>query len=340
MSQLYTNRRYIRTYRYSSAGYILLLGLTLSGCRPGSANPDTIRIDGSSTVYPLTEAVVEEYGKLKTGQKITVGISGTGGGFQKFGRAEIQIADASRPITGAESTRCEQNGIQFLAVEVAYDGLAVVVNPVNTWAENMTVAELRRLWQPSAQGRITRWNQVRPDWPDAEIHLFGPGVASGTYDYFTQVIVGKAHASRGDYTASENDNVLVQGVATDPLALGFFGLAYVDENKARLKIVAVDDGNARNGPGPIVPTVETVRNKTYAPLTRPLFLYVNQAAARTPVVQSFMLFYLDNIARLAGEAGYVPLGRAESLHQRALFEQFAGIANRQTPAVSANAPTR
>lgn len=311
--------------------YAPLLLLALLGCRSGSANPDTIQIDGSSTVYPLTEAVVEEYSKRQTGQKITVGISGTGGGFQKFCRDEIQLADASRPITAAERTRCGQNNVRFLSVEVAYDGLAVVVNSANTWAESMTVAELRRLWEPAAQGKITRWNQLRRGWPDAEIHLFGPGVASGTYDYFTQVIVGKAHASRGDYTASENDNVLVQGVATDRLALGFFGLAYVDENKARLKIVAVDDGNAQNGNGPIAPTVETVRNKTYAPLTRPLFLYINQAAARQPAMRSFVGFYLDNIAKLAGEAGYVPLSRAESGRQRSAFDEFAGIPRPPVP---------
>jgi phosphate transport system substrate-binding protein len=311
--------------------YALLLSLALLGCRFGPASTDTIQIDGSSTVYPLTEAVVEEYARQQTGQKITVGISGTGGGFQKFCRNEIQLADASRPITPAERARCEQHNIQFVAVEVAYDGLAIVVNPANTWAGSITVAELRRLWEPPAQTKITRWSQVRSGWPDAEIHLFGPGVASGTYDYFTQAIVGKAHASRGDYTASEDDNVLVQGVATDRLALGFLGLAYVDENKARLRLVAVDDGNPKNGNGPIMPTVETVRNKTYAPLTRPLFLYINRAQARQPAVQSFVRFYVDNIAKLAQEAGFVPLTQAESSRQRSIFDQVAGI--RQNPAL-------
>lgn len=305
-------------------GYACLVGL-LFDCRPDSANPDTIHIDGSSTVFPLTEAVVEEYGKQNADQKITVGISGTGGGFQKFCRDEAQIINASRPITPSERTRCGQNNVRFLPVEVAYDGLAIVVNPANTWATSITVAELKRLWEPAAQGRLTRWNQLRPDWPDAEIHLYGAGVASGTYDYFTQVIVGQAHASRGDYTASENDNVLVQGVATDRLALGFFGLAYVNENKERLKVVAVDDGIDQNGKGPVRPTSGTVQDKTYAPLTRPLFLYVNQAAARQPAVQAFVRFYLDHIAGLAQEAGYVPLSRAESGRQRALFNRFAGI---------------
>ncbi|MBC8155991.1 MAG: PstS family phosphate ABC transporter substrate-binding protein, partial [Bacteroidetes bacterium] len=257
-------------------------------------------------------------------QKITVGISGTGGGFQKFCRDEAQIIDASRTITGPERSQCRQHNVQFLPVEVAYDGLAIVVNPANTWATSMTVAELKRLWEPAAQGRLTRWNQLRPTWPDAEIHLFGAGVASGTYDYFTQAIVGKAHASRGDFTASEDDNVLVQGVATDRLALGFFGLAYVDANRDRLRIVAIDDGNDQNGKGPVRPTLETVRNKTYAPLTRPLFLYVNQAAARQPAVREFITFYLDNIAHLAQEAGYVPLNRVESNRQRIRFDQFAG----------------
>lgn len=312
-------------YQLRSLSYALLLGLTLLDCHSGPASPDTIQIDGSSTVYPLTEAVVEEYSRAHTGQKITVGISGTGGGFQKFCRNDVPIADASRPITESERTRCGQNNVRFLSVEVAYDGLAIVVHPTNTWAVSMTVAELRRLWEPAAQGKITRWSQLRPGWPDAEIHLFGAGVASGTYDYFTQAIVGTAHASRGDYTASEDDNVLVQGVATDKLALGFFGLAYVDENKKRLRIVAIDDGNDQNGKGPIRPTVETVRNKTYAPLTRPLFLYINQAAARHPAVRTFVTYYLDHIARLAQEAGYVPLNQTESDRQRVRFDEFAGI---------------
>lgn len=311
--------------RIPSLGCALLAGLVLFDCRSSSSDPDTIHIDGSSTVYPLTEAVVEEYGKQNASQKITVGISGTGGGFQKFCRDEAQIINASRSITDPERAHCRQHNIRFLPVEVAYDGLAIVVNPANTWATNITVAELRRLWEPAAQEKITRWNQLRPDWPDAEIHLFGAGVASGTYDYFTEAIVGKRHASRGDYTASENDNVLVQGVATDRLALGFFGLAYADENKGRLKVVPVDDGNDHNGKGSIRPTVETVRNKTYAPLTRPLFLYVNQAAARQPAVRDFVIFYLDHIARLAQEAGYVPLSRVDSDHQRVQFDRFAGI---------------
>ncbi|GAB3643631.1 PstS family phosphate ABC transporter substrate-binding protein [Spirosoma arcticum] len=318
-------------HRLRSPGYVLLLGLALVDCRSNPANPDTIHIDGSSTVFPLTEAVVEEYGKQNVDQKITVGISGTGGGFQKFCRDEAQIINASRSITEPERTRCGQNNVRFLSVEVAYDGLAIVVNPANTWVTSITVAELRRLWEPAAQARITRWNQLRPNWPDAEIHLFGAGVASGTYDYFTEAIVGKAHASRGDYTASENDNVLVQGVATDRFALGFFGLAYVEENKARLKVVAVDDGNDQNGKGPVLPTVETVRNKTYAPLTRPLFLYINQGAARQPVVRTFVTYYLDHIAQLAQEAGYVPLSRSESNQQRARFEQFAGLPTPPVP---------
>ncbi len=308
-----------------SIASVLLTGTLLIGCRSDSASPDTIHIDGSSTVFPLTEAIVEEYIKRQPDQKITVGVSGTGGGFQKFCRDEAPIINASRTITKEERAQCQQSSIQFLPVEVAYDGLAIVVNPANTWAKSITVTELRSLWEPAAQGKINRWNQVRPEWPDAEIHLFGAGVASGTYDYFTQVIVGKQHASRGDYTASENDNVLVQGVATDKFALGFFGLAYVDENKGRLKIVPVDDGNDQNGKGPISPTIETVRNKTYAPLTRPLFLYINQVAARQPAVRTFVTFYLESIARLAQEAGYVPLSKAESDRQRDQFDRFAGI---------------
>lgn len=318
-------------YQWRWLRFALLAGPFLLNCRPNATRSDTIHIDGSSTVFPLTEAVVEEYISQNPDQKITVGISGTGGGFQKFCRNEAPIIDASRTITGPERSQCQQNNVRYLPVEVAYDGLAIVVNPTNTWATSITVAELRRLWEPAAQGKITRWNQIRSNWPNTEIHLFGAGVASGTYDYFTQVIVGKQHASRGDYTASEDDNVLVQGVATDRLALGFFGLAYVEENKEKLKIVSVDDENDQNGKGPVRPTIETVRNKTYAPLTRPLFLYINQQASRQPALQAFVTFYLNNIARLAQQAGYVPLSPSESSRQHRRFDQFAGIAKPLIP---------
>ncbi len=264
----------------------------------------TILVDGSSTVFPITEAMAEEFQKRHPGVKVTVGISGTGGGFKKFCRGETDISDASRPIKPSEVELCRQNGIDYIELPVAFDGLAVVVNPRNTWATCMTVQELKKVWEPEAQGRITRWNQVRPDWPNEEIHLYGPGTDSGTYDYFTEAIVGKEHSSRGDYMASEDDNVLVQGVASDRLALGFFGVAYYEQNKDKLKLVAVD-----NGKGCVQPTFETVMNGTYQPLSRPIFIYVSKKAVERPEVRAFVEFYLtpSNARSLVREVGYIPL---------------------------------
>jgi phosphate transport system substrate-binding protein len=266
-----------------------------------------ITIDGSSTVFPIVEAIAEEFGKANPNVRTpTVGISGTGGGFQKFCRGETDIGNASRPISATERHACETAAIAYIELPVAYDGLAVVVNPKNTWADSITVAELKRLWAPEAQGTITRWNQVRSSWPDREIHLFGAGVDSGTYDYFTEAIVGKARSSRGDFTSSEDDNVLVQGVAGDELALAFIPLAYVSQNAARLKIVPVDDAKADNGAGPIAPSSDTVRNGTYQPLSRPLFVYVSRKAADRTDVQQFvdMLFTRTDLVR---EVGYIEL---------------------------------
>jgi phosphate transport system substrate-binding protein len=296
--------------------YLCLLGsvLLITGCGGGNtASTETsgaaaasavIQIDGSSTVFPITEAVAEEFQKANKGVRVTVGISGTGGGFQKFCRGETDISDASRPISASEIEACKKAGIEYIELPVAYDGLAVVVNPKNTWASTMTVAELKKLWAPEAQGKITRWNQVRPGWPDREIHLFGAGVDSGTYDYFTEATVGKA--SRGDFTSSEDDNVLVQGVGGDELALGFLPLAYVEQNKAALKLLPIDDGKKENGDGPITPTAETVRNGTYQPLSRPLFIYVGRKAADRPEVQMFVDSYFTS-QNLMREVGYVEL---------------------------------
>jgi len=287
--------------------------LLLAGCGGGSASTDTksaapsvIQIDGSSTVFPITEAVAEEFQKANQAVRVTVGISGTGGGFQKFCRGETDISDASRPISATEIEACKKAGIEYIELPVAYDGLAVVVNPKNTWASTMTVAELKKLWAPEAQGKITRWSQVRPGWPDREIHLFGAGVDSGTYDYFTEATVGKAKSSRGDFTSSEDDNVLVQGVGGDELALGFLPLAYLEQNKSALKVVPIDDGKKENGDGPITPTAETVRNGTYQPLSRPLFIYVGRKAADRPEIQMFVdsYFVSQNLMR---EVGYVEL---------------------------------
>ncbi|MGR3310064.1 MAG: PstS family phosphate ABC transporter substrate-binding protein [Candidatus Brocadiales bacterium] len=270
--------------------------------------PRYIKIDGSSTVYPITEAVAEEFQKVERGKaRVTIGISGTGGGFKKFGMGEIDICEASRTIRSSEVELCKKNGVEYIELSVAYDGLAVMVNPKNDWVDYMTVKELKKIWEPSAQGKLTKWNQVRPNWPDREIHLFGPGVDSGTYDYFTKAIVGKEHASRGDFTASEDDNVLVQGIATDVLALGFFGVAYYEYNKDKLKLVPIDDKNPENGDGPILPEYENVVNGTYQPLTRPIFIYVAKKSADRPEVKRFIEFYLKECAELSKEVGYIPL---------------------------------
>jgi phosphate transport system substrate-binding protein len=270
-----------------------------------------ITIDGSSTVFPVTEAVAEEFQKANQGMRVTVGISGTGGGFQKFCRGEIDIADASRPITPAEIEACAKGSVEFIEIPVAYDGLAVVVNPKNTWATSITVAELKKMWEPAAQGKVTRWIQIRPGWPDREIHLFGPGVDSGTFDYFTEAINGKQDASRGDYTSSEDDNVIVQGVGGDENALGYFGFAYYAENKDKLKLVAVEDGDDTNGKGPILPSVETVGNGTNRPLSRPIFIYPKVVALDRPEVKSFIDFYLSQGNALVQEVGYIPLKASE-----------------------------
>ena len=269
---------------------------------------EVIKVDGSSTVYPITEAVAEEFQKAEKGKtNVTVGISGTGGGFKKFCNGETDISDASRPIKPTEVELCKKNGIDYIELPVAYDGLAVIINPKNTWADKMTVKELKKLWEPEAQGKITKWNQIRSNWPDKEIHLFGAGVDSGTYDYFTEAIVGKEHSSRGDFTSSEDDNVLVQGIATDQLALGFFGVAYYEHNKDKLKLVAIDDEKDENGKGPILPAYGNVVNGTYQPLSRPIFIYVSKKSADKPEVKRFVEFYMKNGGNLSKEVGYVAL---------------------------------
>jgi phosphate transport system substrate-binding protein len=296
---------------------LAMLVVTLAACGPsaqdartagGGAGPTLVTLDGSSTVFPISEAVAEEFQKANEGTRVTVGISGTGGGFQKFCRGEIDIADASRPISASEIAACEQAGIQYIELPVAYDGIAIAVNPKNTWAASITAAELKTLWAPEAQGTVKTWNQVRKGWPTREVHLFGAGVDSGTYDYFTEAINGKAKASRGDFTSSEDDNVLVQGISNDELALGFLPFAYFEENAARLKLVPVDDGKSDNGDGAIAPSPETIRTGTYQPLSRPVFVYVSAKAAARPEVQRFVEFYLQNAESLVREVNYVGLG--------------------------------
>jgi phosphate transport system substrate-binding protein len=261
-----------------------------------------IAIDGSSSVYPITEAVAEEFRNEHKDIRVTVGVSGTGGGFKKFARGETDISNASRPIKGSEVEACEANGISFIEIPVAYDGLAVVVSPTNTFVDYLTVAELKKMWEPAAQNKITSWQQIRPSFPNVPLRLYGAGTSSGTYDYFTEAITGEAKSSRGDYTASEDDNVLVQGVSSDRGALGYFGLAYYEENRNKLKLVPIDGGK-----GPVRPNDSTVRTGVYAPLSRPEFIYVKAQSAHLPHLQDFVRFYLEQAPVLVKEVGYVPL---------------------------------
>ena len=262
-----------------------------------------VKIDGSSTVFPITEAVAEDFQNAQRGTtRVTVGISGTGGGFKKFCRGETDIVDASRPILQKEMEDCKKAGVQYVEMPVAFDALTVVVNPKNSWIKSITVAELKKMWEPEAQGKITRWNQINSAWPDEAIKLYGAGADSGTFDYFTEAIVGKAKSSRGDFTASEDDNVLVQGVASDKNGLGFFGFAYYFENQKKITAVPIDAGK-----GAVLPSAKTVEDGTYQPLSRPIFIYVNIKSAERPEVRQFVEFYMKNAPALVKEVKFFPL---------------------------------
>lgn len=311
--------------RISKLG-LVLLALVAAGC--GSRNNGSeegrlggeVRIDGSSTVYPITEAIAEEFRIDQPDVKVTVGVSGTGGGFNKFSRGETDINNASRPVKAQEAEDCKKNNIDFIELKVAFDGLVVVVNKEIKWLNEISVEELKKIWEPGAQEKITRWKQVNPKWPDEEFHLYGPGIASGTYDYFTEAIVGKSGSSRGDYTASEDDNVLVQGIAGDKNGLGFFGLAYYEENKDKLKLVGVN-----NGESVVFPSNETVKNGTYAPLSRPVFIYVSDVSAKRPEVEAFVRFYLENASLLVPDVGYIPLTGQEYSEGISKLNAFTGV---------------
>lgn len=296
-----------------------IAALLLISC--GGKPAPTVMIDGSSTVFPINEAIAEEFQKEHRGIRVTVGISGTGGGLKKFSTGEIDITGGSRPIKESENKQCEKNGIEYIEIPIAYDGLAVMVNPQNTWANSMTVKELKMLWEPEAQDKITKWSQIRKGWPNDNIRLYGAGADSGTYDYFTQAIVGKEHSSRGDFTASEDDNILVQGIAGDKFALGFFGLAYYEENKDKLKLIAID-----NGRGPVAPSLETVKNGTYQPLSRPLFIYINKKSLEEkPEVKNFVNYYIKHAGTLSRQVGYIPLPEsAYSLVQKRVENRTTG----------------
>ena len=285
--------------------FILVIALlTIIGCGekkstiPGLSGD--VKIDGSSTVFPISEAVAEEFGKAHPRVRVTVGVSGTGGGFKKYTIGELDINDASRPIKGKEIKKAIENNVEFIELPVAFDGLSVVVSKENTWINNLTKEELHMIWKPDS--RITRWSDIRPNWPQEKIKLYGPGTDSGTFDYFTEAINGKSQVCRSDFSKSEDDNVLVQGIAGDKHSLGFFGFAYYKENKDKLKIVPIDGGN-----GPIAPSEESINNGTYQPLSRPIFIYVNPVSGERPEVSAFVEFYMKEAKHLVGEVGYVAL---------------------------------
>jgi phosphate transport system substrate-binding protein len=311
-----------------AAGVLGSAGLLALGLATPATAQQTIEIDGSSTVYPITEAMAEEFQSESGGKyRVTVGISGTGGGFKKFCRGETHISDASRPIKESEREACKAAGIEFIELPVALDALTVMVNPENDWVDHLTVDELKKIWEPAAQDTVTNWSQVREGFPDRPLTLYGAGTDSGTYDYFTEAVVGEEGASRGDFTASEDDNVLVQGIAFDQNALGFFGLAYYVENQDKLKAVPIQPPG---GGDPVAPSVETARNGSYQPLSRPIFIYVSkQAADEMEAVQQFVEFYLnpENAELLVEEVGYVPLPtEAYELALRNFEERHTGTA--------------
>ena len=305
---------------------LAVAGITLFGAQAVQAQ--VIKIDGSSTVYPITEAVAEEFQKAKKNAiKVTVGISGTGGGFKKFCRDETDISNASRPITAKEMEDCKAAGVQYVEMPVAFAALTVVINPKNTFLKQITVAELKAMWEPAAQGKITKWNQVNPAWPDQPIKLFGAGADSGTFEYFTEATVGKAKSSRGDYTASEDDNVLVQGVSRDVNAIGYFGYAYYAENMARLKALPIVNPKTDKA---VAPAEKTVIDGTYQPLSRPIFVYVKVKSLDKPEVKEFIEFYMKNAAKLTQEVKYVPLpanaytGNLEHIAKKKYGSVFGG----------------
>ena len=283
----------------------LFVGVVAGGAPQSALAQAAIKIDGSSTVFPISEAFAEEFQISKRGKvRVTVGMSGTGGGFKKFCRGETDMSNASRPISTEEMEACRKAGIKYLELPVAFDALTVVINPNNNWVKGnvLTVADLKKMWEPAAQGRINTWKQVRAEWPAEKLMLFGPGADSGTFDYFTEAVNGKSKASRGDFTASEDDNTLVQGVVNNKSALGYFGFAYYAAHKDKLRAVAIDGGK-----GPVVPSIENVINGTYSPLSRPLFVYVRESSAARPEVREFVQFMMRQGSELVSEVGYVPL---------------------------------
>jgi phosphate transport system substrate-binding protein len=319
---------------------LLTAALLLSACSAPSAQTtspqaelpeaitnNVIEIDGSSTVFPITEAAVQQYQQAKPDVRVTASFSGTGGGFRKFCAGEIDITGASRPISTQELATCRDAGVRFVELPIAFDALTVVVNPQNDWADDLTVEELKTIWEPASQGRITNWNQIRPDFPDRPLTLYAPGAASGTYDYFAEVITGQT-STRSDFTGSEDDDILVRGVANDSNALGYFGISYYEQNQDQLKALAIDDGN-----GSVLPDRENVENASYQPLSRPLFVYVNiQSAQNSEDVRDFIDFYLQNGIDLVESVNYIPLPEdAYEIGYRHLYKGEVGTAYNGKP---------
>jgi phosphate transport system substrate-binding protein len=302
---------------------ILSLALILGAC--GNKKEKTteltgsIAIDGSGTVFPVSEAIAEEFLKVEPKVKVTVGESGTGGGFKKFGTGVTDITNASRDIKNTEISLCKENGVEYIQLTVALDGITVVVNKNNSWAKTMTTEELKKLWEPNSV--VKKWSDLRASWPNEEIHLYGPNTSHGTYDFFTEVIMGESGASRTDYNAVSDYNVAVQGIEKDQYALGYFGLSYYEENKDKLTAVGIDNGN-----GAVLPSIETVANNEYAPLSRSLFIFVSKKSAQRPEVQKFVNFYLENAPELSKEVGYVPMPKSGYDSQK---EAFKNALNKQ-----------
>jgi phosphate transport system substrate-binding protein len=303
----------------------LALCLALISACHDRAPADPVNLDGSSTAFPLAEAVAHEFMKANKGTSVNVAFSGTGTGFVKFCRGQLDIANASRPITVEEQKACESAGVTFVELPVAHDAITIIVNAKNTWASTITVPELRTLSDAKADKKVTRWNQVRADWPDREIRLFGPGAESGTFDYFTDAINGSAGVSRKDYTNSADDEVIVKGVAEDELALGYVGHGYFERHRQQLKALAVDDLDDRVGRGPIEPSTENVARGIYRPLARPLFIYVNAKRIERPEVKTFARYFVRKARELAGDAGSVPMmGMAYTLAEQRLEKMNTG----------------
>jgi len=282
-----------------------------------AADPLTgvVSLDGSSTVYPISEAVAEEYLAAAPRVRVTVGVSGTGGGFKKFIAGEIDINAASRPIKNIEIEQAQNSGIEYLEIPIAFDGLSIVVNPANDWVDHLSIDELRLIWQPGST--VQRWSDVRPHWPNETIRLYGPGTDSGTFDYFTEAVNGEAGSSRSDYTSSEDDNVIVQGITGDRNSLGFFGYAYYIANRDRIRLVPIDGGK-----GPILPNENSIQDGSYSPLSRPVFIYLNKAGVAKPQVRSFVEFYLDVAPQLVSEVGYIALPASDYASAKAALSAF------------------